>query len=1161
MSSSCVLYGSSSEAWRVTKVLTTAALEGVDVKLAAPGTKLPCAASDAALAGNGVVLVHKCTQGEGQFVGGCGAAAKYVSLSGSATLYPRKVDVASVIDAHLDRLLVSVEPALIACADGVAEAAAAVDAELQRIEAYLGTSTYLCGETISLADICYAAALSVFAGDKCDAYASLSRWMKTMRAVLVTSSSSNGGSHDVDAGLARLSINGNMEEIEWPAKRVRQTFVDFFKSKGHTPVSSSPVVPHDDPTLLFTNAGMNQFKPIFLGTVDPNSPLASLSRACNSQKCTRAGGKHNDLQDVGKDTYHHTFFEMLGNWSFGDYFKEGAIAFAWELLTEVFKLPQAQLYATYFGGDPKQGLAPDDDARKIWLKYLPEDRVLPFDCKDNFWEMGDTGPCGPCTEIHFDRLGGRFVPELVNADDPTLIEIWNVVFIQFNREHDGSLKTLPAQHVDTGMGFERIASILQNKMSNYDTDIFVPIFEAIKAVSGARPYAGKLGAEDVGSIDMAYRVVADHIRTLSFAIADGARPGNEGREYVLRRILRRAVRYGQQNLNAPQGFFAKLVAPFVALMSEAYPELETHRATITEVIADEERVFGRTLQRGIERFSKAVKATKGTQISGEDAFLLWDTFGFPFDLTELMAEERGFSVDEDGFNRAMENAKNIARAARKTGSAVELKMEAEQTSYLQRNGVLPTIDASKFGDADVETVVCAILTRDGFVENTASLTAGDAIGIVLRDTSFYAEQGGQTFDTGALRTAACSLTVTDTRVAAGFVLHVSSVPAAGGPVAVGDAITSCVDYVRRRMITPNHTFTHVVNLALRQVLGDGINQKGSLNDADKLRFDFSYNKAMSIEQMERTEQIAREQLEAKLEVYTEEVALDKALTINGVRAVFGEVYPDPVRVVSVGVPVSTLLADPSRDEWLGYSVEFCGGTHVKNTSDAGAFALMSEEAVGKGVRRVVGVTGKLAADAIVEGERVMERLQAAAAMSDMDLSACLSEIKSSLETVVISSVVRGRAREHITALTKRVAELAKKQASANKERCVRRATELVAAASAAGKTAVVFDAQVGMDNAAVREAVTAANKKQADVAIMVVSADDEKDRVAAFAGVPADLQATIDCTAWVRATLAPIQGKGGGKKGTAQGQGVGASKLSECIREACVFAGVDAASE
>ncbi|GJP49906.1 hypothetical protein CLOM_g9062, partial [Closterium sp. NIES-68] len=483
---------------------------------------------------------------------------------------------------------------------------------------------------------------------------------------------------------------------EWPATRVRDTFLQFFKDRAHSHVPSSLVVPLDDPTLLFANAGMNQFKPIFLGTVDPRSPLASLKRAVNSQKCIRAGGKHNDLDDVGKDTYHHTFFEMLGNWSFGDYFKQEAITWAWELLTQVYKLPEDRLYATYFGGDEKLGLEPDLEARDIWLTVLPASRVLPYGCKDNFWEMGDTGPCGPCTEIHFDRLGGRDAAALVNADDPTCIEIWNNVFIQFNREADGTLKTLPAKHVDTGMGFERLTSILQNKLSNYDTDVFMPIFEAIQKVTGAAPYEGKLGKEDTGNKDMAYRVVADHIRTLSFAIADGARPGSEGRDYVLRRILRRAVRYGRDVLGAQEGFFSTLVPVFADLMGDTFPELRKNGERIKEIIGEEEVAFGRTLQKGLQRFEKSASEVKDGKLSGQDAFVLWDTFGFPVDLTQLMAEEKGLSVDMAAFEQAMTDAREMSRGARSKGGAGALVMEAEATAELQKRGIAPTDDSAKY---------------------------------------------------------------------------------------------------------------------------------------------------------------------------------------------------------------------------------------------------------------------------------------------------------------------------------------------------------------------------------------------------------------------------------------------------------------------------------
>eukprot|EP01032_Pedospumella_encystans_P028455 gene28455-32140_t len=445
------------------------------------------------------------------------------------------------------------------------------------------------------------------------------------------------------------------ETMKWPKDKIRTTFIEFFTKKyGHTFWASSPVVPVNDPTLLFANAGMNQYKPLFLGTCDPSLEMYNLKRAVNSQKCIRAGGKHNDLEDVGKDVYHHTFFEMLGNWSFGDYFKEEAITWAWECLTVDFGLNPDRLYATYFGGDATQGLEADLEAREIWLRFLPANRIIACGCKENFWEMGATGPCGPCSEIHYDRIGDRDAAYLVNADVPDVIEIWNNVFIQFNRETDGSLKELPNKHVDTGMGFERLSSILQGHQSNYDTDIFTPIFEAIRQVTNCRPYEGKLGPEDVGLIDMAYRVIGDHIRTLTFAITDGAVPSNEGRGYVLRRILRRAVRYGQEMLSAPAGFFTKLVPVVVANFGDTFPELRQRQAYVESIIADEEQSFNRTLDQGVKHFKKVVaglQASGATVVPAKDAHVLFSSMGFPLDLTELMAAELNMTVDTAGFEQ------------------------------------------------------------------------------------------------------------------------------------------------------------------------------------------------------------------------------------------------------------------------------------------------------------------------------------------------------------------------------------------------------------------------------------------------------------------------------------------------------------------------------
>jgi alanyl-tRNA synthetase len=560
----------------------------------------------------------------------------------------------------------------------------------------------------------------------------------------------------------------------WPAAHIRATFIGYFAEKrGHTFVPSSPVVPHDDPTLLFTNAGMNQFKPIFLGQVDPKSELYGMKSAVNSQKCIRAGGKHNDLDDVGKDVYHHTFFEMLGNWSFGDYFKTEAIAWSFECLTEVFGLDPDRLYATYFGGDESLGLPADTEARELWLKYLPAERILPFGKKDNFWEMGDQGPCGPCTEIHYDRIGGRDASALVNADLPDVLEIWNNVFIQFNRDEKG-LQLLPDKHVDTGMGFERLASILQGYNSNYDTDVFTPLFDAIRRETGAAEYTGKLGSEDVGTKDMAYRVVADHLRTLTFAITDGAMPSNEGRGYVLRRIVRRGVRYGKQFLGAKPGFLSRLIPDVVKIMKNAFPELIAKEEDVVAIIVDEEESFGRTIEKGLAEFEKRAKMVQdagGSIFTGEDAFYLYDTMGFPLDLTQLMAEERAMSVDKVVFEELMQAQKKNSQSNRKTSSK-SMVLKANETSYLSSEGVAATDYQLKYQiDHQPSATVKAIFTGNGFVKD-ANCDVAD-IGIVMDRTSFYAEAGGQVYDTGVLASTdgKVSIRIDSVQSFGAYVLH------------------------------------------------------------------------------------------------------------------------------------------------------------------------------------------------------------------------------------------------------------------------------------------------------------------------------------------------------------------------------------------------------
>ncbi|CAH8351616.1 unnamed protein product [Eruca vesicaria subsp. sativa] len=908
-------------------------------------------------------------------------------------------------------------------------------------------------------------------------------------------------------------------EIQWPARTVRDTYFDFFKGKGHKFWPSSPVVPHNDPTLLFANAGMNQYKPIFLGTADPNTELSKLTRACNTQKCIRAGGKHNDLDDVGKDTYHHTFFEMLGNWSFGDYFKKEAIEWAWELLTKVYGLPTDRIYATYFGGDEKAGLQPDNEARDIWLKFLPPGRVLPFGCKDNFWEMGDTGPCGPCTEIHYDRVGNRDAASLVNNDDPTCLEIWNLVFIQFNRETDGSLKPLPAKHVDTGMGFERLTSVLQNKMSNYDTDVFMPIFDDIQKATGARPYSGKVGVEDVDRVDMAYRVVADHIRTLSFAIADGSRPGNEGREYVLRRILRRAVRYGKEILKAEEGFFNGLVSSVIRVMGDTFTELKEHEKKITEIIKEEEDSFCKTLAKGIEKFQKAGKAVQGNTLSGEDAFVLWDTYGFPLDLTQLMAEERGLLVDVDGFNKAMEEARERSRSAQNKQAGGSIVMDADATSKLHKAGVLATDDSFKYTwFQDHESEIKAIYTGSTFLESSA---AGDNVGLVLTSSSFYAEQGGQIFDTGLIEGSFGTFNVCNVQIFGGFVLHIGYLSKETGVVSVGDKVTCKVDYERRKLIAPNHTCKPV--------------------DPEDLR---------------KIEAIVNKQIKDELEVFSKESVLSEAKRIKGLRAVFGEVYPDPVRVVSIGRRVEDLLADPENEEWSSLSSEFCGGTHITNTREAKAFALLSEEGIAKGIRRVTAVTTECAFDALNVASSLEKLVEDASKEEGSVLEKKVAALKSQVDAAIMPAAKKADIRAKIALLQNEVRKAQKKIAEQNLKKSVKVATEAAESAASDGKTFCIIQLDVGLDAAAVREAVSKVMEKKVRLHFLEASLLTTNKAVVC-AGVPdkSDKFKQLDVTEWLTTALGPLKGRcGKGKSGLASGQGTDASQVNAALDLAASFA-------
>jgi len=950
--------------------------------------------------------------------------------------------------------------------------------------------------------------------------------------------------------------------LEWPMDKVRSTFIDFFREKhGHTCWKSSPCVPVDDPTLLFTNAGMNQYKPLFLGTCDPSLPMSKLKRAVNSQKCIRAGGKHNDLDDVGKDVYHHTFFEMLGNWSFGDYFKEEAIAMAWSCLVDEFKLDSSRLYASYFGGD--ESTPPDLEARDIWLKYLPTERVLPFDAADNFWEMGATGPCGPCTEIHYDRIGGRDAATLVNADLPDVIEIWNNVFVQFNREADGSLRPLPSQHVDTGMGFERLTSILQGVDSNYDTDIFQPLFEEIRVLTGApRSYGGKVGpTEDVGFIDMAYRVIADHVRTLSFAIADGAVPSNDGRGYVLRRVLRRAVRYGRQNLGADLGFFSKLVPKLVEIMGGTFPELIEREDYIISVIRDEEESFSRTLDKGLQRFKDLAFSQDNDKsvFSGKDAHYLYATMGFPIDLTELMAEELGMTIDKDGFEAKMKEEQEISQAAHVAkmagGSGKDMQMVAEQTSYLLNSLNIPaTDDSTKYITDEIldGSVVKALFigrgeTEDkiGFVDSVTKESS--TVGVILDKTNFYAESGGQIYDIGdILKVGAegndgATFRISNVQLYGSFVLHVGTV--IDGILSVGDSVSCSVDYVRRCPIASNHTMTHVLNHALREVLisrpaaegkkstgGVNVDQKGSLVDEFKSRFDFSWNSQLTPQQLADVEALCRDRIEKGVPVDAYVAPLEDAEKIGSLRAVFGEKYPDPVRVVAVThSPITRILLNPQDAMWNEYSVEFCGGTHLTNTKEAEAFCLLSEEGIAKGIRRIVFVTRNDAKKAIATAEKFETKLDAASKLEGEELEALVKILSMECDSSIVSTVKKSFFRVTIAGLLKKVMTFQKQRMAGMTEEIKAKA---IAAGEATEGNKVIFRFDFGANAKLGKNVAVAFTKKIKDKAIMIISADSHADRFLVMTLAPKGVD--VDCKSWCIAATEGTNGKGGGKKDSAQ---------------------------
>jgi len=767
---------------------------------------------------------------------------------------------------------------------------------------------------------------------------------------------------------------------------IRQSYLDFFRERGHKIVDSASVVPHDDPTLMFTNAGMNQFKPFFLGQATPE-----VRRIADTQKCIRVSGKHNDLEEVGHDTYHHTFFEMLGNWSFGDYYKKESIEWAWELFTKVWGLPKERLYATVFGGS--DSLPADEEAVELWRTCTDIDpgHIRRFGKKDNFWMMGETGPCGPCSEIHIDLTPDSSGGDLVNMGSPMVMELWNLVFIQFNAELDGSLRELPAKHVDTGMGFERACAVLEctkggrdfsGSISNYDTEVFMPILRILQKISGAKYTPGQ--SNDMSSIAM--RVIADHIRMISFAIADGALPSNEGRGYVVRRLLRRAARYARK-IGLSQPFMYDLVPVLRAEMGSTFPELAREEEKLQKIIRAEEESFHQTLDRGLHLFEDVVKDVSGEWFPAQEAFKLYDTYGFPLDLTQVMATEKGLKVDEDAFKALMDQQKERARAAqtRHVVSAAHEELNLPPTPFVGYDRL----------------------------ESPASVAAVLGNTVVLDRTPFYGEMGGQLGDSGWLELAdgAC-IEVNNSTKSEGVVLH-----HVAQALAEGTVVTARVDALRRQEIQRHHTATHLLHWALREVLGKAVRQQGSLVAPERLRFDFTHYQAMTSDEIGTVERLVNEQILANHKVSWFEI--DYKQKPDSVVAFFGDKYGSRVRVVKIGGQGQGTLP---VGEFDGFSMELCGGTHTLSTAELGPFRLTSESAIAAGVRRVEAVCGTRGLQGLFADMQVAERLSRKLGVPTAELEA---RVEALLETQKrlgkqVEQARRGEARAAALELLKRV---------------------------------------------------------------------------------------------------------------------------------------------
>ena len=865
--------------------------------------------------------------------------------------------------------------------------------------------------------------------------------------------------------------------------QIRQSFLDFFASKGHEIVPSSPVVLPTDPTLLFANSGMAQFKEIFLG-----ARKSSWKRVADTQKCIRVSGKHNDLEEVGRDTYHHTFFEMLGNWSFGDYYKREAITWAWELLTVVWKMPKDRLWVTVY--------TTDDEAADLWRTCTDVDpaHILRFGEKDNFWEMGETGPCGPCSEIHFDLTDNGCTPDMVNAGTPQVIEIWNNVFMQYNRKSDGTLDELPAKCVDTGMGFERVVAVIQGKKSNYDTDVFMPLIDAVSQMAGV-PYSD-------GENAVAMRVVADHLRTLSFAIADGVMPSNDGRGYVLRRLLRRAARFGR-NLGLKKPFLCELFPVLEKQMAPFFPELAARRAEIVRALRAEEESFSATLDRGIAHFNDVIAELEqagNKTFPGFEAFKLYDTYGFPLDLTVLMAAEKGLAIDAPAFERFMAEQRARARAARKDNSGAENDLVA----HFVEQGLQSAFTG--YSALSCGTEILAILSGGQVVD---SLAEGQPAELLLKETPFYAEAGGQVGDTGTIATCSgARFEVADTKKPAqGILLHKGTLM--NGTLAKGAAVVATVDESRRRAIMRHHTATHLLNSALRKVLGtDSIKQAGSYVDPERLRFDYTWFEALAPGQIAAIERLVTEYVVANAPVKTYEIPL-KDVPGSGIIAVFDEKYGDTVRVVDTE----------------GISRELCGGTHVARSGDIGPFRILAETSIAAGVRRIEAQAGLPACDHTAQEHAILSALAQRLSIGPADLPA------------------------RIDALLEHGQKLEKELKAAAEKSALEKGAALAAQFAPVGgiPTLVASVGELAPDP--LRALVESLRKQTPESVILLASVADGKVTFVLNAG-PAAQAKGIHAGKLVGAIAKIAGGGGGGKPDKAQAGGKDPAKLDEALAAA-----------